>query len=82
GAVLEIGARIAAGAGEGPDRFGGLAWRVRKPDVINARLAAAGFNVSEVRQGRKPGTAVFTVRDKTCDVPTIMIEQGGPAQED
>lgn len=77
-AVIEIGARLTAGAGEGPDKFGGLAWRVRKPDAINARLAAAGFNVSEVRQGRKPGTAVFTVRDKTCGVPTIMIEQGAP----
>jgi catechol 2,3-dioxygenase-like lactoylglutathione lyase family enzyme len=80
-AVVEIGARLTAGAGEGPDRFGGLAWRVRKPDVINARLAGAGFNVSEVRQGRKPGTAVFTVRDKTCGVPTIMIEQGAPEED-
>ena len=26
-------------------------------------MAAAGFDVSEVRKGRKPGTSVFTVRD-------------------
>ncbi len=74
-AIVEFGSRLGT-IGEGPDRFGGLAWRVRKPELANARLARAGFNVSEVRQGRKPGTAVFTVRDKTCSVPTIMIEQG------
>ena len=81
GAVVEIGASALTGPGEGPDRFGGLAWRVRRPEAINARLAGAGFNVSEVRQGRKPGTAVFTVRDQTCAVPTIMIEQGGAASD-
>ena len=35
-----------------PDRFGGLAWRVTDPDAAQARIAAAGFNVSEVRVGR------------------------------
>jgi len=35
---------------------------------------AAGLDVAEVRLGRKPGTRVFTVRDKTCGVPTLVLE--------
>jgi len=56
------------------DAVWGLSWRVRNADAAHARLAAAGINVSEVRQGLKPGTRVFTVRDRTCGVPTLMIE--------
>ena len=56
-----------------PDRFGGLAWRVTDPDAARARIAAAGFDVSEVRTGRKPGTKVFTVRDAPGGAPTLML---------
>ena len=56
-----------------PDRFGGLAWRVTEPHAAQARIAAAGFDVSEVRIGRKPGTHVFTVRDAPAGVPTLML---------
>lgn len=59
---------------DGKDRFWGLSWRVADADVARARLCAAGVNVSEVRTGFKPGTRVFTVRDQTCGVPTLMIE--------
>jgi catechol 2,3-dioxygenase-like lactoylglutathione lyase family enzyme len=75
-AVVEMGARIGEPTLEGlakPDRFGGLAWRVVNPDATHARIAAAGFDVSEVRTGRKPGTKVFTVRDAPASVPTIML---------
>ncbi|MGZ3378123.1 MAG: hypothetical protein ACXU8S_16135, partial [Phenylobacterium sp.] len=58
-----------------PDRFGGLAWRVTDPEAARERIAAAGFDVSEVRKGRKPGTSTFTVRDAPAGVPTIMIQQ-------
>ena len=37
---------------------------------------AGGLEVSEVREGRKPGTRVFTVRTGTFGVPTIVIQQG------
>jgi hypothetical protein len=37
-------------------------------------IRTAGFDVSELRDGRKPGTRVFTVRDGSCGVPTLMIE--------
>jgi catechol 2,3-dioxygenase-like lactoylglutathione lyase family enzyme len=73
GAVVEIGASFKAPPGPGKDKFGGLAWRVKDPDTARARIAAAGIDVSEVRKGRKPGTAVFTVRNGTGGVPTLML---------
>jgi catechol 2,3-dioxygenase-like lactoylglutathione lyase family enzyme len=72
-AVIEMGARIGVPATDEPDRSGGLAWRVADPDAAHARMAAAGFDVSEVRTGRKPGTKVFTVRNAPAGVPTIML---------
>ncbi|MEW5686796.1 MAG: VOC family protein [Pseudomonadota bacterium] len=71
--VIEMAARIGGPATDEPDRSGGLAWRVDEPHAAQARIAAAGFNVSEVRVGRKPGTHVFTVRDVPGGVPTIML---------
>lgn len=71
--VIEIGHGLEAGVSDGPDSLGGLAWRVADPEAAQARLASAGFNVSEARKGRKPGTQVFTVRDRTCGVPTLML---------
>ena len=80
-AVFEVGASLKAPVTAetlaGPDRFGGLAWRVSDPDAAQARLAAAGFDVSEVRTGRKPGTRVFTVRSGPPGLPALFIEQGG-----
>jgi|SRR5579871_1948059 len=73
GAVVEIGASLKTPVSDAPDRFGGLAWRVRDPEAARARIAAAGIDVSEVRKGRKPGTAVFTVRNGTGGVPTLML---------
>lgn len=57
------------------DLLWGLSWRVSDADAEQARLAARGVAVSEVRPGFKPGTRVFTVRDSTAGVPTLMIEQ-------
>jgi catechol 2,3-dioxygenase-like lactoylglutathione lyase family enzyme len=72
-AVVEIGASLKTPVSDTPDRFGGLAWRVRDPEAARARIAAAGIDVSEVRKGRKPGTAVLTVRGGTGGVPTLML---------
>jgi catechol 2,3-dioxygenase-like lactoylglutathione lyase family enzyme len=55
------------------DGFGGLAYRVADIDSANARLRGGGFDVSDVRDGAKPGTRVFTVRDGTCSVPTLVV---------
>lgn len=59
---------------DGSDKLWGLSWRVADADGERGRLAELGFNVSDVRVGMKPGTCVFTVRDNTCGVPTLMIE--------
>lgn len=76
GAVVEIGASLKAPVSDGPDRFGGLAWRVTDASAARARVAAAGFDVSEVRQGRKPGTEVFTLRSGVPAAPALLISQG------
>jgi catechol 2,3-dioxygenase-like lactoylglutathione lyase family enzyme len=83
GVTVEIAARDARPK-EGPpaatraeddnDRLWGLSWRVPDADAARERLAELGFDVSEVRAGRKPGTRVLTVRDGTCSVPTLLIE--------
>lgn len=52
----------------------GLSWRVADAVASRARLLALGFDVSDVRPGMKPGTSVFTVRNGTCGVPTLMLE--------
>lgn len=71
--VLEVGAKIGASPSDKPDRSGGLAWRVADPEAAQARMAAAGFDVSDVRAGRKPGTKVFTVRNAPAGVPTLVL---------
>ncbi|WEV77480.1 VOC family protein [Janibacter cremeus] len=58
---------------EGPDTFGGVAWRVADLEATRARLAAAGVELSEAREGRKPGTRVTTVRDPALAVPTLLV---------
>ena len=73
GAVIEVSADLKTPASDAPDRLTGLAWRVADPDAARARIAAAGFDVSEVRTGRKPGTRVFTVRAGVVGAPALMI---------
>jgi catechol 2,3-dioxygenase-like lactoylglutathione lyase family enzyme len=73
GAVIEVGAALEALVTDAPDTLSGLAWRVRDPAAAHARIAAAGFDVSEVRKGRKPGTAVFTLRSGLPAAPALVI---------
>jgi len=79
--IVEIAHDLEAGVSAGPDKLWGLSWRVGDARAASARLHAAGIDVSEVRAGRKPGTHVFTVRDRTCGVPTLMLEPGPPRPE-
>ena len=76
GVTIEIVQRAAPAT---TDSFAGLAYRVRDIEGAHARLATAGFTVSEPRDGNKPGTRVFTVRDKTCCVPTLILRD--PARD-
>lgn len=71
--VVEIAHDLKKGVSDGPDRLWGLSWRT--PDIAkaNARLKAAGIDVSEPRDGRRPGSQVFTVKSHTAGVPTLVI---------
>jgi catechol 2,3-dioxygenase-like lactoylglutathione lyase family enzyme len=64
----------APGLGEGHDHAWGISWRVRDADAARARLAEAGFDVSDVRPGRRPHTRVLTVRGDPCGVATLVLE--------
>jgi catechol 2,3-dioxygenase-like lactoylglutathione lyase family enzyme len=71
--VVEIAHDLKKGVSDGPDHLWGLSWRT--PDIAqaNARLKAAGIDVSEPRDGRRPGSQVFTVKNHTEGVPTLVI---------
>ena len=73
GVVIEIAHTMKDGVGPGPDTLGGLAWRARDMEAAHTRLLLAGFSVSDIRTGRRPGSKVFTVRDKTFGVPTLVL---------
>ncbi len=75
GVTVEIAARL-GGTPEpdAADRFWGLSYRVGHADAARARLHDEGFDVSEVRSGRRPETRVFTVRGEPCGVATLMLE--------
>jgi len=75
--IVEIAHDLKAAVSSDPDTLGGLSWRVPDARSAHARLQAAGLDVSGLRPGRKPGTRVFTVRDKTCGVPTLALEPRG-----
>lgn len=57
------------------DAVWGVTWHVENLDASRARLVAAGVVVSEIRNGRKPGTRVMSVKAGTCGVPTLLLER-------
>jgi catechol 2,3-dioxygenase-like lactoylglutathione lyase family enzyme len=71
--VVEIAHDLRKGVSDEPDQLWGLSWRT--PDIARclARLGKAGVELSEPREGRRPGTQVFTVHSHTANVPTIVI---------
>ncbi len=72
--IFEVMQRLDRPVSDKPDRLWGLSWRVGDADAARERLAAGGVDVSEVRTGRLPGTRVFTARNGTCGVPTLLVE--------
>jgi len=71
--VVEIAHDLEKGVSDAADELWGLSWRT--PDIAraNERLQKAGVEVSEPRDGRRPGSQVFTVQSHTANVPTIVI---------
>lgn len=74
--LVEVGASLKRQVSDDPDRFGGLAWQVADIEAAHTRIASAGFDVSDVKTGRKPGTSVFTVRSGLAAAPALVIQQG------
>ncbi len=55
------------------DHFYGLTWRTNDVAAAHQRLIKQGVTVSDIRKGRKTGTAVFTIKSHTANVPTLVI---------
>lgn len=73
--IVEVVRRPVAGGDSLRDRLWGLSWRVADIDATRARLLASGLDVTEVRNGRKPGTRIMTVRNGTCGIQTVLLER-------
>jgi catechol 2,3-dioxygenase-like lactoylglutathione lyase family enzyme len=76
--IIEVVHNLADEPSDRPDQLWGLSWRVAGIEAAHARLKANAFDLSEIRPGRKPGTRVFTVKNNTLGVPTLMIEAARP----
>ena len=73
GLTVELAHRLSKGETAAPDKLWGLSWRVPDIEAAHARLKAAGRQVSDTRPGRRPGSRVFTVKDGTLGVPTLIL---------
>jgi catechol 2,3-dioxygenase-like lactoylglutathione lyase family enzyme len=71
--VVEIAHDPSKGVSDAADELWGLSWRT--PDIgrCHARLKKAGVEVSQPRDGRRPGSQVMSVTSHTANVPTIVI---------
>ena len=67
---------IASATSPAQDELWGLALASEDLDATHARLIDSGIEVSEIREGRKQGTRVCTVKSHTLNVPTLLIEHG------
>jgi catechol 2,3-dioxygenase-like lactoylglutathione lyase family enzyme len=74
--IVEIIHGLKDGVGQGPDKIWGLSWRTADLVATRERLREAGLEVSDIREGRKPGSRVATVKTGTFGVPTLLIQQG------
>lgn len=71
--TVEVAASLGRSDAAAADRLWGISWRVPDIDAAHARLVATGFDVSEIRTGRRPGTRVATIRAETLGVATLVI---------
>ena len=56
------------------DHLWGLALKTDDIEATHARLVESHVAVSEVREGRKAGTRVCTVKSHCLDVPTLLVQ--------
>jgi catechol 2,3-dioxygenase-like lactoylglutathione lyase family enzyme len=58
----------------GDDGFWGIAYQCADLQAFAAELASRGVAVSAVREGRKPGTRVATLKSHCLGIPTLLIQ--------
>ena len=56
------------------DFFWGIAYQCADIGLFTARLNSELVEVSSVRDGRKPGTKVATVKSHNLDIPTLLVQ--------
>ena len=59
---------------ETQDKLWGLAWDVKDLEATHKRLEKEGFEITPIKEGRKPNTLVATVKSNTHNIPTLLIE--------
>lgn len=59
---------------ETQDKLWGLAWDVKDLEATHERLEKEGFEITPLKEGRKPNTLVATVKSNTHNIPTLLIE--------
>jgi hypothetical protein len=67
--VIESVSGSSSGSG-----FWGLAYQCQCLESTVAALAERGVTVSDIREGRKPGTLVATVKSHCLNIPTLLIQ--------
>jgi len=65
---------IASEKADEQDELWGLALKTNNIEATHARLSEQGVQISDIRDGRKPGTRVCTAKSHTLGVPTLLIE--------
>jgi catechol 2,3-dioxygenase-like lactoylglutathione lyase family enzyme len=56
------------------DAFWGIAYQCPDLEEVSLSLAGRGVSLSEIREGRKPGTRVASVKSHCLQIPTLLIE--------
>lgn len=67
---------IASNKSPAHDEMWGLALTSSDLNATRARLIESGVDVSDIREGRKPGTRVCTIKSHALNIPTLLIEHG------
>ena len=67
---------VASNKSPAQDELWGLALKSSNLEETHTRLLEVGVKVSDIREGRKPGTRVCTVKSHALGVPTLLIEHG------
>ena len=59
---------------ETEDKLWGMAWDVENLEKAHKRLSDEGFEITTIKEGRKPNTLVATVKSNTYNIPTLLIQ--------